>query len=240
MARSKGWLLQTHANENRAEVGEVRRATGQSNVEYLHEVGLTGDDVVLAHGVHLEPAETELLASTGTRICHCPGTNLKLASGIADVPGLLEAGVPVVLGADGAPCNNRLSIFHEMRLAATLHSLRHGPRSMPPESVLAMATREGAKALHLDAEIGTLERGKRADVVVIDLGGWSMLPDGDPANRIVYGATTREVRHVLVDGKPLVVDGRLASEDERAIRARVASAWRDTRARMEESGWQAR
>jgi cytosine/adenosine deaminase-related metal-dependent hydrolase len=240
MARSNGWLLQTHANENRAEVEAVRRITGLSNIGFLHELGLTGDDVVLAHGVHLEAVELELLARTGTRICHCPGTNLKLGSGIADIPALQQAGVPVVLGADGAPCNNQLSVFHEMRLAATLHSLRHGPRCMEPASVLAMATREGARALHLDGEIGTLEDGKRADVVVIDLGGWSLLPDGEPANRIVYGANAQDVRHVLVDGKPLVVDGRLASGDERAIKKRVAAAWHDTRARMEESGWRTR
>jgi cytosine/adenosine deaminase-related metal-dependent hydrolase len=237
LARANGWLLQTHANENRREVEHVRRHTGRSNIEYLEEVGLTGRDVVLAHGVHLEPDELEILRRTGTRICHCPGTNLKLASGIADVPRLLELGVPVVLGADGAPCNNRLSMFHEMSLAATLHSLRHGPGVMPASRVLSMATRGGADALHLGHLVGTLEAGKAADVMVLGLGGWSMLPDGDPWARVVYGGSARDVRHVVVAGREVVVDGRLASVDEEEIRRRARQAWIATRSRMEERGW---
>lgn len=237
LARSRGWLLQSHASENRVEVERVRQLTGVGNVSYLHQVGLTGSDVVLAHGVHLSDAEIELLARTGTRICHCPGANLKLASGIADVPGLRSAGVPVVLGADGAPCNNRLSMFHEMSLAATLHGLRHGPRALPAMEVLAMATREGARALHLEHLIGTLEPGKAADIAVVDAGGWSLQPDGNPARRLVYGATARDVRHVLVAGRAVVVDGRLTTAPEHEIRDHARQAWRATRARMEGGTW---
>jgi cytosine/adenosine deaminase-related metal-dependent hydrolase len=224
-------------NENSNEVEEVRRQTGRSSIEYLHEVGLTGSDVVLAHGVHLEAGEIEVLVNTETRICHCPGANLKLGSGIADVPRLVAAGVPVVLGADGAPCNNRMSIFHEMSLAATLHGLRHGPAAMPPYEVLAMATRNGARALHLDNLIGTLEEGKAADVVVVDVRGWSLLPDGDPAPRLVYGATARDVRHVVICGRPVVVDGELTTAADDDVRDRALEAWRATRARMEDSAW---
>jgi cytosine/adenosine deaminase-related metal-dependent hydrolase len=237
LARSKGWLLQSHASENSSEVEQVRRVTGSSNIRYLHELGLTGEDVVLAHGVHLDSDEIELLANSGTRICHCPGANLKLASGIADVPRLLEAGIPILLGADGPPCNNRMSIFHEMSLAATLHTLRHGPGAVPAASVLRMATREGARALHLDREIGVLERGKAADVVVIALDGWSLLPDGDPASRLVYGGTARDVRHVVVQGRAVVVDGRITTADENEIRNRAREAWTATRARIEEGRW---
>lgn len=237
LARANGWLLQTHANENRREVEQVRRHTGRSNIEFFDDVGLTGRDVVLAHGVHLEPAELEILRRTGTRICHCPGTNLKLASGIADVPTLLELGVRVLLGADGAPCNNRLSMFHEMSLAATLHSLRHGPSVMPASKVLTMATRGGAEALHLGDRVGTLEAGKAADVVVLNLGGWSLLPDGDPWARVVYGASVQDVRHVVVAGREVVVDGRLTAIEEGEIRQRARQAWSATRARMEERGW---
>lgn len=236
LARRHGWLLHTHAAENRAEVAEVRRLTGRDNVAYLHETGFTGEDVVLAHGVHLTPSEVELLAATRTRICHCPGANLKLASGIADVPLLLRAGVPVMLGADGPPCNNRLSVFHEMSLAGTIHNLRHGPRAIDPWTVLAMATREGARALRLDAEVGTIEPGKAADLVVVGTSGWAMLPGGDPASRLVYGATTADVRHVMVAGRVLVRDGRLAEElDEPGMRQRIAAAWEATRARLEEA-----
>jgi cytosine/adenosine deaminase-related metal-dependent hydrolase len=232
LARSRGWLLQSHANENVDEVAAIRAATGSSNLEYLHRVGLTGADVVLAHGVHLDPQEVVLLAASRTTVCHCPGANLKLGSGIADVPGLQRAGVRVVLGADGAPCNNRLSIFHEMGLAATLHSLRHGASAMPATRVLAMATRDGAAALHLDHEIGTLEPGKAADVTVVDLRGWSLQPDGHPAARIVHGATAGDVRHVVVGGRPVVVDRQLETADSTELRQRIRHAWEATSARM--------
>ena len=237
LARANGWLLQTHANENRREVELIRRHTGRSSIEFLDEVGLTGRDVVLAHGVHLDSTELEILRRTETRICHCPGTNLKLASGIADVPRLLELGVPVVIGADGAPCNNRLSIFHEMSLAATLHSLRYGPSVMPASRVLSMATRIGAEALHLGTAVGTLENGKEADVVVLDLDGWSLLPAGEPWARVVYGGSVRDVRHVVVAGRAVVVDRHLTTGGEEEIRQNARQAWIATRSRMEEKGW---
>ncbi len=235
LARSRGWLLHSHASENRGEVAAVRALTGRSDVKFLADVGLTGNDVVLAHGVHLAPTEVDLLARSQTRICHCPGANLKLASGIADLPGLLAAGVPVTLGADGPPCNNRLSVFAEMTLAGTLHNLRHGPTAVDPWTVLALATRSGAAALHLGDEVGTLEAGKAADVVVVAADGWSFLPDGDPASCIVYGATAAAVRHVVVAGRHLVaageLDAALAPDD---IRARCRQAWSAVRARMEQ------
>ncbi len=233
LARSRGWLLQTHASENLEEVAAVRAATGLGNIDYLSDVGLAGDDVVLAHGVHLEAGEIHSLAAAGTRICHCPGTNLKLGSGIADVPLLRSAGIRVLIGADGAPCNNRLSMFHEMSLTATLHNLRHGAGALPAISVLAMATREAARALHLEEEIGVLEAGKAADITVINLGGWALQPAGHPATRIVHGATAADVRHVVVDGQPVVVDGALQTADRGEIRGRISGAWQATRERME-------
>lgn len=234
LARDNGWLLQSHAAENRDEVEEVRSLSGRGNVDYLDDHGLLGGDVVLAHGVHLAADEIRRLAETRTTICHCPGANLKLGSGIADVPGLLAAGVPVVLGSDGPPCNNRLSIFHEMSLAATLHNLHHGPAALDPWRVLAMATRDGAAALHLEREIGTLEQGKAGDVVVIDFEDWSTLPGGDPASRIVFGAGKHAVRHVVVAGQPVVIDGRLMTTDTDDLRNRINTAWTATRRRMEE------
>lgn len=233
LARRHGWLLHSHVAENRGEVAEVRRLTGMSNVAYLDAVGLTGADVVLAHGVHLDADEVAKLAASRTRICHCPGANLKLASGIADVPGLLAAGVPMALGADGPPCNNRLSIFHEMSLAGTLHTLRHGPRALDAWTVLALATRDGARALHLEDEVGTLAVGKAADIAVVDTMGWALQPDGDPAARLVYGATAADVRHVVVAGRVVVAHGHLAEADDDAVRAHAQQAWRATHARMQ-------
>ena len=234
LARDQGWLLQSHAAENPDEVEEVMALSGRGNIDYLDDHGLLGDDVVLAHGIHLTEAEIRRLADTGTTICHCPGANLKLGSGIADVPRLLEAGVSVVLGADGPPCNNRLSVFHEMSLAATIHGLLHGPAAVDPWKVLGMATRGGAKALHLSDEVGTLEHGKAGDVIVVELEEWSTLPGGDPASRIVFGGGPQMVRHVVVAGQPVVVDGTLVTADTDALRRRIEDAWRTTRRRMEE------
>jgi cytosine/adenosine deaminase-related metal-dependent hydrolase len=234
LAREHGWMLETHAAENRDEVAAVRALSGRGNIEFLENHGLAGDDVVLAHGVHLEPAEIESLAETRTIVCHCPGANLKLGSGIADLPGLLAAGVRVMLGADGPPCNNRLSVFHEMSLAATLHNIRHGPAAIDAWRVLEMATRDGAACLQLEDEVGTLEAGKAADVVVVDLEEWSGLPGGDPASRIVYGGSAQMVRHVVVAGRPLVVNRKLVNSDEAALRLKIDAAWRATRRRMEE------
>lgn len=233
LARTNGWLLQTHASENRGEIEAVRRRFNQSNIDYLKSVGLTGSDVILAHGVHLSDEEKRHLAATRTRICHCPGANLKLASGIADIPDLLDLDVPVGLGADGAPCNNRLSAFHEMALAGTLHSLRSGPTALGAWSVLAMATREGARALHLDDRIGTLEVGKLADITVVGLDSWPLQPSGNPASRLVHGATAQDVRHVVIDGRLVVDDGALTTESGNEIRDHAREAWRATRHRME-------
>jgi len=234
LARRHGWLLQTHAAENQDEVAAVRLLSGRSNIDYLDDHGLTGGDVVLAHGIYLDDAEIRRLADTRTTICHCPGANLKLGSGIADVPGLIEAGVRVVLGADGPPCNNRLSIFYEMSLAATIHGLRSGPGVPDPWKILRMATRDGAAALHLEREIGTLEGGKAADVVVVDLEEWSGLPGGDPASRIVFGCGPQMIRHVVIAGRRVVENHTLVTADPAEVRNRVAEAWRATRERMEE------
>lgn len=235
LARKHGWLLHSHASENTDEVAAVRAETGMSNIEYLDAVGLTGRDVVLAHGVHLHPREIQILADTRTRICHCPGANLKLGSGIADIPELRSRGVRVGLGADGPPCNNRLSAFYEMSLAATLHGLRSGPTAMRAWDALAMATREGARVLDLADTIGTISPGKAADLTVVSLDSWSAIPGDDPASRIVHGGTAADVRHVLVNGRPVVVDGKLTTVDPAELRTRIDESWKATCSRMEQA-----
>jgi len=235
LARRHGWLLQTHASENRDEVAAVRAAHGVGNVAYLAERGLVGPDVVLAHGVWLDDDEVDILASTGTRICHCPGANLKLASGIADIPRLRSRGVPILLGADGPPCNNRLSAIHEMWLAATIHGLRHGPAAITAWDALAMVTREAAEALHLGEETGSLEPGKAADLVVVDLGGWSLQPGGDPAARLVYGGSPSAVTDVVVAGRTVVRNGSVTTMPADQLRDRVRTSWTAVRRRMEEA-----
>jgi cytosine/adenosine deaminase-related metal-dependent hydrolase len=224
LSAQRGWIVHTHASENRAEVAEVRRRTGTGNVAYLRTLGLCGPRTVIAHCVHLDPAEVRILAKSGASAVHCPGANLKLASGIADVPRLLRSGVNVGLGADGAACNNSLDAFHEMRLAATLHLARAGPRAMPASEVLAMATIRGARALGLDAEIGSIEPGKRADLAVVDLAAPHLVPAGpDPHATLVYAACKTDVTDTIVDGRWLVRGRKLVSLDAVDLTARASA-----------------
>lgn len=209
LARARGCIIHTHASENPGELEAVRAQTGKDNIVALAERGLAGTDVVLAHCVHLTDEETRILSSTGTRVAHCPSTNLKLASGVARVPELMADGVVVGLGADGAPCNNRLSAFTEMRLAALLQKPRCGADAMPARDVVKMATLGGARVLGIDAEVGSIEPGKRADVIVVDARGPHMRPRTDPCTSLVYAAEASDVRHVFVDGQWLVRDHRL-------------------------------
>lgn len=216
-ARAAGVRIHTHASENRAELAEVVRLRKKTNIAYLHDVGMTGRDVGLAHCVHVTPEERDILADTGTHLLHCPSSNLKLASGIAEIPELLDAGVAVSLGADGAPCNNNLDAFVEVRLAALLHKPRVGPRAMPAHQVLRMATLGGAAALGLDEVIGSLEIGKRGDVIVVDVSGAHIAPAKNPYSQIVYAAHATDVRHTIVDGQVIVRDKNLLTLDPRRV-----------------------
>ncbi len=215
LARERGVLIHTHASENRTEIELVERQTGRRNVLYLDSVGMTGPHVALAHCVHVNEEELSLLARTGTHVAHCPSSNLKLGSGVAPVAEMLERGVSVSLGADGAPCNNRLDMFTEMRTAALLQKVTRGTTALPAERVLRMATIDGARALGLEKEIGSLEAGKRADITVLDLGRPHLAPRPDIISTVVYAAEASDVRTVLVDGRVLLRDGALTTIDER-------------------------
>jgi cytosine/adenosine deaminase-related metal-dependent hydrolase len=203
-AKDEGLLVHTHASENRSEVELVRQRTGRSNIGYLDDVGIAGTHVVLAHVIHTEEAERELLASRGTAVVHCPSSNLKLSSGICPVPEYLARGIRVALGADGAPCNDRLDVFSEMRLAALLPKVRLGPSALSAWEVVRMATVGGAEALGLDREIGTLEVGKRADFVLLDPREGFALPTSwraDPYGPLVYSFDRGHVAATYVDGE---------------------------------------
>ncbi|HEX4804037.1 MAG TPA: 5'-deoxyadenosine deaminase [Myxococcaceae bacterium] len=216
-AREHSVRIHTHASENRSECAAVRERTGKDNVEYLHSLGLTGPDVTLAHCVWLGPEEERILRETGTHVCHCPSANLKLASGIARVPELLDGGVNVCLGADGAACNNNLDMFAEMRLAALIHKTRAGAAAMPPGRVLEMATLSGARALGLQDQLGSIEPGKRADLTVIDLNHLHALPGTELVGRLVHSARASDVLHVIIDGKLVMRDRQLLTLDEEAV-----------------------
>lgn len=206
--------IHTHASENQAECQAIRDRVGADNVDYFHQLGLLGPRAALAHGIWLTAHEQRLVAETKTHLVHCPSSNLKLASGVAKVPELAGMGVDWALGCDGAPCNNNLDVFFEIRLAALLPKPRLGPTAMSAQSVLEMATLGGARALGLEREIGSLEVGKRADVVLLDLRTPHTTPAGpDLYGQIVYSAQSSNVHTVLVDGEVLVEDRNLTRID---------------------------
>ena len=215
LARASGVMIHTHASENRTECEMVEQETGLRNIAYLHSVGLTGRHVALAHCVHLSDEEIEILKTTETNVAHCPSSNLKLGSGLAPIVKLLEQGISVSLGADGAACNNRLDMFTEMRTAALLQKALHGPEVLPANRALRMATIDGARALGLEDEVGSIEVGKRADLAVVRLDGLHSTPVEDVVSALVYSAQPDDVDTVLVDGEFLLKERKLQTIDER-------------------------
>jgi 5-methylthioadenosine/S-adenosylhomocysteine deaminase len=234
LSRERGVMIHTHASENRTECEIVEQETGMRNVAYLDQVGLTGSHVALAHCVHLTDEEIETLLQTKTNVVHCPSSNLKLGSGIAPIADLLERGVSVSLGADGAACNNRLDMFTEMRTAALLQKALHGPEVLPGNRVLRMATIDGARALGLDQDIGSLEVGKKADVSVISLNTLHSSPrTEDVVSAVVYSCQTGDVRSVLIDGAVVLSDGKLVTLNEESV---IDGAARETSGLMKRAG----
>lgn len=233
LSKEQNAIIHTHANENRKEIEFVRKISGCSNIEYLRRMGMTSDRLVLAHGVWLDSHEVQTLKKSKTRIVHCPSSNLKLASGIAKVTELRKKGILVALGADGASCNNNLNAFQEMRLAALLQKPIHGPRAMPAQEVLDMATRDGAKALHWFDDIGSIEIGKKADLIALDLSSpensvpahcLKTLDSNAFASSIVYATGAQHVRMTMVDGKVLFENGRVTSIGSKSLMDRVHRA----------------
>jgi cytosine/adenosine deaminase-related metal-dependent hydrolase len=212
-AVARGVRIHTHASENHGEIAAVAARFGVRNLVALERLGVLGPRTAIAHCIHLSASERRLLASTGTHVCHCPSSNLKLASGVATIPELLARGVSVALGADGAPCNNNLDHFLELRLAALLHKPRCGPRALPAAAALRLATRGGAAALDQADRLGALTVGRRGDVVVVDLDGPHAVPATSPWSTLAYATRSSDVRHVAVDGRLVVRDRELLTMD---------------------------
>ena len=211
-------LMHTHAAEHAAERAAVRAQLGRDDIDALADHGVSGPRAVLAHGVQLRAAEIKRLARAGTRLVHCPSANMKLGSGIAPLRAFREHGLVVGLGADGAPCNNRLDAFTEMRQAALLSCARERDAlASSAADALRLATVDGARVLGLEDEIGTLEIGKRADIAVVDISALHHQPGGDALSRLVYAALPSDVRHVVVDGRVLVENAELRTFDEEAL-----------------------
>ena len=220
-------IVHTHASESRDEVEVVRRLSGGlSNLEYLAATGLVSERLCAAHCVWVSETEQALMAEHDVKVTHCPGSNLKLGSGIAPVVEMRKRGISVSLGADGAACNNRLDMFDEMRLAATLQGVRHAPGALTAKEALWMATREGARALGLEREVGSIEVGKRADLILVERDRPHLAPDTDPWSTLVYAARGTDVRMTMVDGEVLVQDFQLARLDRAAVVAQAKHAAR--------------
>ena len=215
-------MIHTHASENREECAQVERFYGKSYIRALNELDALGNQTILAHGIWLDDVEYNLIKQTNTRITHNPSSNSKLASGICDVSKYLDMGVIVGLGTDGAPCNNNLDMFREMRLASFLQKVKYlNERVLPSKVVLKMATIEGAKALNLDKEIGSLEIGKKADLFQVDISDVNCIPLYDPISHLVYSASGKDVNMVMVDGKILFKDNQFTIIDLQNLREKA-------------------
>jgi cytosine/adenosine deaminase-related metal-dependent hydrolase len=218
-----GSVYHTHSSESIDEINEVRKRFHKENIEYFNSIGVLDDHTVLAHCVHTSDSERKMLKDRNTRIAHCPSANMKLGSGIAPIPQYLKEGISVTLGADGAPCNNNLSIFNEMKLASLIQKPINSAEVMDAKTIFRMATIEGAKALHLDEEVGSIEVGKKADLVLIDLDSYSNSYSNSNESiysDIVFSSSTENVKSVMVDGKWLVKEKVSQVYDSEEIVAR--------------------
>jgi 5-methylthioadenosine/S-adenosylhomocysteine deaminase len=215
--------IHVHLHETEDEIRESMARFGVRPLERLRALGLVGPGLIAVHAVHLEPLEIALLRATGSHVAHCPSSNLKLASGVAPVSALLEAEVAVGLGSDGAASNNRLDLFEEMRVAALLaKGASRRSTSLPAQRALAMATLDGARALGLEREIGSIVPGKSADLAAVDLGALETSPCYHPISHLVYAAGREQVTHTWVCGRLLLDDRRLTTIDASELTAKAA------------------
>jgi len=218
-----GVRIHTHASENHGEIETVEADTGKRNIHWLHEVGLTGEDVVLAHCVWTDESERELLAETGTHVTHCPSSNMKLASGVAPIVDYLDRNINVALGNDGPPCNNTLDPFTEMKQASTLQKVDQlDPTVAPVETIFEMATINGANAAGFD-RVGKLKPGWRADIVGLSTDTTRATPLHDVLSFIVFAARGEDVQFTMVDGNVLMENGDVVVADADSVRESAAT-----------------
>lgn len=231
LARERGMGITVHLAEVQADRVFLQEKYGKTPAQFAEDVGLVGPRVLLVHTVWMDANDIEILARTQTNVAHNPVSNAKLASGIAPIPEMLAAGVNVALGTDGGPSNNTYDMVREMRWASYIHKARTlDPLAMPAETVLEMATINGAKAMGLEKETGSLEVGKQADFVVFHLDKPHLTPNSNPVSTLVYAATGADVDTVVIGGQVVVQNGRvLTLDEERILREaseRAAAVWK--------------
>lgn len=219
LADKTGAPIVIHISETKREVDDSLKAKGTSPVDYLNRIGFLNDRVIAAHMVWPAAGELGLLKKLGVGIVHNPQSNMKLASGVAPVPEMLKENLPVGLGTDGAASNNDLNLWEEMDTAAKLHKLiSNDPKVVSAEEAFEMATIRGARALHMDKEIGSIEKGKRADLVIVDLDDLNQTPYYNIYSDLVYATKSDDVRTVIIEGRVVMRDRRLLTLNEQTIK----------------------
>jgi 5-methylthioadenosine/S-adenosylhomocysteine deaminase len=217
--------IHIHLHENAQEISDALRTTGKRPLARLNELGLLSPRLQCVHMTQVDDAELPVLAANGVHVVHCPSSNLKLASGFCRTQALVDAGVNVALGTDGSASNNRLDMFGELRLAALLaKGVSNDARAIPALTALKMATLNGARALGIDEQVGSLEAGKLADLIAIDLAHPNTQPVYDPVSTLAYSAQASQVTHVWVHGQLLVANGALTRMDRQQLLA-AADRW---------------
>jgi 5-methylthioadenosine/S-adenosylhomocysteine deaminase len=228
ISRDHSLPLQIHLSETMEEVDEIVDRRGQRPVHYLNRLGLLGEDLIAAHAIHLNDEEMDLLSQNGVRIVHVPESNMKLSSGVARVSDMVKMGLTVGLGTDGCASNNNLDLFQEMDTAAKIGKVfTRDPVNMDAETVLKMATSWGGKILGLEGEIGSIEVGKKADIIVVDIQSPHLVPLYNPTSTIVYSANGADVKDVIVNGEILMKDRNFRTLEPEEIIERVTAISRE-------------
>jgi 5-methylthioadenosine/S-adenosylhomocysteine deaminase len=213
-ANELGVLFQIHMAETQFEADQCRQAHGCSPVQQLEKLGLLDQQTLLVHAVWVDEMDIDVIAQSKAKVIHCPESNMKLASGVSPVPRLIEQGVVVALGTDGCASNNDLDLFGEMDMAAKLHKVhRLDPAAMGAKTVVRMGTIDGARALGLGDTIGSLEVGKQADLIMIDINQPHLVPMYSPESHLVYAVKGRDVQDVMIAGQWVVQDRRILTLD---------------------------
>ena len=219
-----------HFAETLAEVAEIKERYGRSPLEHLKALGIAGPHLIADHAVHINPAEIDEMADLGIKVIHNPESNMKLSSGIAPVPRMIEMGITVGMGTDGSASNNNMDLFTEMDMAAKLHKVQAmDPTVMDALTVLKMATIEGAKALGISHITGSLETGKKADIIVIDTNKPHLTPMYNPFSHLVYAARGQDVSHTVINGRLVMENRRLLTLDLKEVMARASEKAVDVR-----------
>ena len=218
LATQLGLPLQVHVAETATEVAEFKKKTGMSEISFLAQIGFLGKDVIAVHCVHIDHDDFKLLKQYDVKVAHCQESNMKLGAGTAPIVEMMDEGIVVGLGTDSAVSNNNLDLFDEMDSVAKHHkAIRNDPTVMPAPTVLRMATIDAARVLGREKELGSLEAGKIADIILVDAERPNMVPLYNPYSQIVYSAGGSEVSSVIIDGRLVMEKGKILTVNEKEV-----------------------